>query len=224
MPCLAKRGAISRSIAWISSCGVGAGEIVEHAGGAIEPVARPLQRFDGIGERRLPPGCRRWPRSPACCRQSPSNAGMKCFGSHAIERRHLERRRPFFEQRVLARAVFRLRVRNLGGASARRCLLLSCRRFAALARHRAHPLACLVWWTYAVFRGIVETGDAGSRRVQQRSVLHRLCHRRGEPAEPRLDVRHSRQAQDEIEHAQAAALTYRSSCASCRRRRSVRRR
>ena len=192
MECLAKRGAISRSIAWIASLVSVRGQIVEHAGRAIEPAPGPFQRLDGVRERRLGAG------SPAIASISAmlsakarSNAGRKCSGLHAVERRHLERRRPLGEQRVFARAGFRFCIRRLGAGLAPLGLALCRSGLAAFARHRSHVL----WPRAGVagpmppLRGIVETArrvvipepayPGPSVQGAMRSLLRRSCCNRG---------------------------------------------
>ncbi len=80
--------------------GVGAGQVEEDGGDAVQRFAGTFHRLDGVGEaRRLRIGGDRLDLRPVL-RQSRIESRAVMFGPHRAERRRLERSRPRLEQRV----------------------------------------------------------------------------------------------------------------------------
>src|SRR5581483_8620355 len=108
--------------------GVGSGEVEEYGRDALQEIAGTLQGIDGVGEGR------RLVVAGDSANLAPVDGKALVEGRHemldldAIERRHLERRRPGLEQRILrlrGRLGSRTRHRRLGTAGARSLPLLA---------------------------------------------------------------------------------------------------
>ena len=152
--------------------GVGGGQVEEHGGGAVEDVARMLEGGDGVGERRR----RRVAGNGRDRLALGGKALLECrhemLDFDAIERRHLERRGPGPEQRVLPGCTA-LRRFGLGLGCCCRTRPFRRRRFGfagcALLRALAHddgPVCCVsVGWCYGPpfrrCRDVVVRFDAG---------------------------------------------------------------
>jgi hypothetical protein len=90
--------------------GVGGGKVEEHRRDAVEGAAGPLQGLDGVGERRRRLGAGNRRDLLAVDGKAAVERRHEVRDADAVERRHLERRRPRREQRIIAlqRGLFSL--------------------------------------------------------------------------------------------------------------------